>query len=180
MPAGRRTTTPSLIGAVVDTTTYARDLGDLPGGHSFAANADRTVGADLGFASSEAVMQQGTFSDEAQRTRVPDDVATLRLAMSGLDETQGTADDYLLLLTYGGLTTSGCDVVLDFDNSETDFAVCQTSGLFLNGTHVRITAANAYFNTTAVTWFFNTVRVDDVFLDGFETSPVERWSSSVP
>ncbi|MEO1367408.1 MAG: matrixin family metalloprotease, partial [Acidobacteriota bacterium] len=79
---------PFVIGATVDATTYSRDLTDLPPGDLFAANADRTVGSQIfGVTSAEAVMQQGSGSDEDQRQWGVDDVATLRLGMSGVDET---------------------------------------------------------------------------------------------
>lgn len=144
---------PFTIASVVDSSTYARNTAFLPGGHLFAANGDRAVSTLLGFPSTEAVMQQGTFFDEAQRTLIADDVATLRYAMAGLDETAGTADDYTYTVSYVGLTTN-CDVVLDFDSS-TSLAQCNVSGVFLSGSHVRITSARAIFNPST-TWFFNT------------------------
>ena len=112
------------IESTVDASTYSRDLADLPVGDLFAANADRDVTAALGFPDTEAVMQQGQFIDEDQRALNHDDVATLRLGMAGLDETAGTADDYTLTLTYAGMTTA-CDIVLDFDNSQTSVATLQ-------------------------------------------------------
>lgn len=136
-----------------DASTMSRGLGNLPGADNFAANADRTVCNDLGFPNTEAVMQQGQGNDEDQRSLGGDDIRTLRLAMTGLDETVGGGDDYTINLTYAGLTTA-CDIPIDFDNSQTGFAVCQTSGNFLNGTHVAITAANIFFNTSA-NWYFN-------------------------
>ncbi len=149
------TNNPFTIATPVDSTTYARDLASLPAGHSFAANGDRSLSTALGLPLTEAVMQQGTFAGEAQRTLTHDDVATLSYGMSGIDELAGTGDDYTLQLAYQGLTT-GCDVVLDFDNSQTGFAVCQTGGVFLGGGHVRITSANVFFNT-GFNWFFNQV-----------------------
>ena len=87
-------------------------------------------------------MQQLTFTDEDQRQLMHDDVATLQYAMSGLDETAANSDDYALELSYGGLSSS-CDVVLDFDNAQTGFALCETSGSFISGgAHVEITSAN--------------------------------------
>jgi hypothetical protein len=146
---------PFTIAPTVDAATYGRPLTGLPGGHLFAANADRDVGAALGFPDTEAVMQQGQFIDEDQRALNHDDVATLALGMSGIDLTAGTADDYTLTLSYAGLTT-GCDVVLDFDNGQTGFAVCAVGGAFITGSHIRITSANIYFNT-GFSWFFNPV-----------------------
>ncbi len=142
------------IPGTVDNGTMSRGLGNLPGGDNFAANGDRTVCNNLGFANTEAVMQQGQGTDEDQRELGGDDVRTLRLGMSGLDENQGNADDYTITLTYAGLTTA-CDIPIDFDNSQTGFAVCSVSGNFIGGTdHVQITAANIFFNNGA-SWFFN-------------------------
>lgn len=153
---------PFTLDSIVDSTTYARDTGDLPSGHEFAANAGRDVaGLLLGSPDTEAVMQQGTFGDEAQRTLSHDDVATLAYGMSGLDELQGTSDDYTIDLSYAGLTTS-CDLVLEFDDTETGFAACKVSGSSFSpphSDHVAITEANAFFNT-GFNWFFNDQGVD--------------------
>ncbi len=93
---------PFTIPGTVDGTTYSRDTANLPPGHTFAANADRTVSTLLGASNTEAVMQQGTNFDEAQRTLNHDDVATLRIGMAGLDETAGTSDDSTLNLSFAG------------------------------------------------------------------------------
>jgi hypothetical protein len=145
---------PFTIAGKVDSTTYSRSLMDLPFGQSFAANGDRDVAVLLGVPNTEAVMQQGAFVDEAQRELVHDDVATLRYGMSGLDEIAGTADDYHLILRFAGMTNAA-NVVLSFDDARTGFAVCQVGGAFIGGTgHIRITSANAFFNTGFL-WFFN-------------------------
>ena len=151
---------PFTIDNTVDSSTYARDLSDLPTGHNFATNADRTVAINLGYPSTEAVMQQLTFFDEAQRTLTHDDVATLRYAASGKNEVAGNNDDYTINLEYGGINNSNCDINLKFDNSQTGFAVCQAGGSFLPGSeHIRITSANIFFNT-GFSWFFNTDTVN--------------------
>ena len=144
---------PFTIAGTVDSTTYSRDTANLPSGHSFAANGDRSVSALLGVPNTEAVMQQGTGSDEAQRTLTHDDVATLRFALAGLDETAGTSDDYTLVLSDAGLTTSA-DIVAKFDDAQTGFAVSQSSGVFLTGTHAAITTTAVFFND-GFNWFFN-------------------------
>jgi len=146
---------PFTIDTTVDSSTYARDLSDLPTGHSFATNADRTVANYSGYPGTEAVMQQGTFFDEAQRTLSHDDVATLLYSASGKDEVAGNNDDYTIHLEYGGISNSNCDINLKFDNSQTGFAACYTSGSFLGSDHIRITSANIFFNT-GYNWFFNT------------------------
>ena len=89
---------PFFIQSIVDSTTFSRDLIDLPQNHNFASNADRDIGNLLGYANTEAVMQQLTFAGESQRTLVADDVHTLSLAASGLDRLEGTSDDYTCIL----------------------------------------------------------------------------------
>ena len=147
---------PFTIAGTVDASTYARDTASLPAGHTFAANADRSVSMLLlGASTTEAVMQQGTSSDEAQRTLVHDGVATLRLAMAGLDEAAGTSDDYTIALTYAGLS-AGADIVLDFDNNS-GLASSSSNGDFLVfPTHVVITTTSIRFSDL-FNWFFNDV-----------------------
>lgn len=140
---------------VVDSTTYSRDVTDLPVGDTFSTNADRTVSTLLRYnePGTEAVMQQGTFGGETQRTLTADDVAGIKYAESGLDEIAGTADDYNLILVYNGLDASA-DIVIDFDNAETGFAVSKSTGAFLPDDHIRITSNDIYFNT-GFNWYFN-------------------------
>ncbi|MFV2004489.1 MAG: matrixin family metalloprotease, partial [Gammaproteobacteria bacterium] len=81
---------PFTIASVIDKTTYSIDTTDLPTGDKYVANADRILSTSLGLPKTEAVMQQGTYFDEAQRTLGHDDVATISYAASGLDEQAGT------------------------------------------------------------------------------------------
>jgi hypothetical protein len=148
----RASNNPFTLPAIVDSSTYSRQSGDLPPGHGFAANAGRDVAAVLGLPPTEAVMQQETFVDEAQRTLGHDDVATLRLAMAGLDRIEGTQDDYTVELEYAGLTAA-CHIVISFSNA-TSLAQCGVTGTFLNANHVRITSASVLFNP-GFNWFFN-------------------------
>ena len=146
---------PFTIEGTVDGTTYSRDTANLPPGHTFATNADRTVSTLLGVSNTEAVMQQGTNFDEAQRTLTHDDVATLRIGMAGLDETAGTSDDYTLNLTFAGQTTSA-NIVLNFDNNA-GLASSSSNGFFIGGTdHVRIGTTSIRFSNQVI-WFFNDV-----------------------
>jgi hypothetical protein len=144
----------------VDATTYSRDLSSLPIGHAFAANLDRTVAGTLGHPNTEAVMQQGTSFDEAQRTLTADGVATILLAASGVDEAAGTADDHVLNLVYGGISNaSSCDLTMSF-TAMSGLAFCSTNGSFITSppgtTHARITSAFMEFGV-GFNWFFNTL-----------------------
>jgi hypothetical protein len=152
----RNQNNPGLLPAVFDTTTMIRALTALPGGHLFAANADRDVMNALGFANTEAVMQQGAFTREAQRILQHDDVTTLRLARAGSDRIQGNADDYTYQLQYVGQlnnpASADCNLRVRIDAS-TSFAVCSVGGTGISANNVRVTTANLAFNN-ATAWYF--------------------------
>lgn len=147
---------PFTIAGVVDSTTYSRDLGDLPGVDLFSGVA--SVQNATQFAAvpnnTEAALNQGTANNQAQRTLGHDDVAGILYANSGLDSLAGTGDDYQLVLTYAGITNAA-DILIDFDNS-TGFAVSQSSGAFLSANDIAITSNQILFNDT-FNWFYNQV-----------------------
>ncbi len=145
---------PFAVADIVDKTTYSQDINDLPPGDQFVANGDRDVSALLNADNTEAVMQQGIQSGETRRTLAADDVATLRLGMSGWDGLAGTADDYTVTLRYDGLTDEA-DIVFDFDN-QASFAACRITGNFIDPEqrHITITKGRISFNTM-FSWFFN-------------------------
>ncbi len=160
------TNNPFLLPAKADSINYTRDVTNMPVGHTFPGNAGRSVGPPVSAPDTEAVMQQGMGSDEDQRGLQNDDVATLMLGGTGLDEVVGGGDDYTIKLVYAGLTTS-CDIVAKSDTS-TSFASCAVGGSFLTSdlTHVRITSGIFRYNPTAVTWYFNPVLAcNDILLD---------------
>ncbi|MFK8078819.1 MAG: hypothetical protein AB8B97_00920 [Granulosicoccus sp.] len=142
---------------VVDSSNYRRELADLPFGDTFPANADREVSATGRFAipNTEAVMQQGTFNDEIQRTLGHDDVSTLRYARSGFDAIQGTDDDYTVKLTYGGITEGeDCNITVEMDVTKTGFAACDLAGFYADNTNIVISRAQIYFDPND-DWYFN-------------------------
>ncbi|MCF6300486.1 MAG: hypothetical protein L3J52_05145 [Proteobacteria bacterium] len=155
---------PFIVSPPYDSSNYSMVLADLPGGHNYPANADRTVGSALGFTNTEAVMQQGTFNDEGQRNLGADDVSTLRLAMSGVDMVQGNADDYTIKLFYGGIT-AGCDINI-LHHPIGGLAFCQAGGAFVGGSNISITTASIEINS-GTNWFFNNTG-DLIFANGFE------------
>jgi len=149
----------------IDSTTYSNDVADLPAGHKFAANADRSVASLSGLSNTEAVMQQGTFFDEAQRTLGHDDVATLKYAQSGINERESGAnnanDNYTINMVYGGISATNCDISLSFTNT-TGLAFCSVSGAFIGGggaaPHLAVTNASIEFGKN-FSWYFNAVNV---------------------
>ena len=86
---------PMAYPAIIDASTFRRTLGGLGGGQLFARNGDRTVLMGLGYSNTESVMQQGQFSDEAQRRLTGEDMRESARA-EGLDSVQGNADDYTI------------------------------------------------------------------------------------
>lgn len=150
---------PGLFNAVADSTTMARELNFLPSGHRFAANADRSVMAALGFANSEAVMQQGTPPREAKRHLHHDDLMTIRFARSGLNRVQGNSDDYRYQLRYVGRlsnpSNADCNVRIRIDTS-TGFAVCGVSASAINSNpnQWRITQAQIAMNSQ-INWYYS-------------------------
>lgn len=144
---------PFSIASIIDTNTYVRDVSQLPNGDLFAANGDRTVSTLFSAPNSEAIMQQGAFSGEIQRTLLHDDVATIRLAMSGIDETANTSDDYTLNLVYAGISDQNCDINVSFNDAKTGFATCRTSASS-SGNHLFPTSTNVYFHPD-FNWHFN-------------------------
>ncbi len=162
---------PFTIGSIIDLSTYSVDLADLPAGDNFAANADRDVSGLFGIPTTEAVMQQGASFDEDQRRLGHDDVATIRLGMSGVDETQGTADDYTINIEYIGVANN-CDVQLNVTGAS--FAFCSISSAPVSPpNHLRINSANIQLGSAAnFNWFFNPNLIvelaEEFFEDGFE------------
>ena len=152
----RSVNNPFAMASVVDKSTYSVSLNDLPPSHSFVANGTRNVASLLGYPNTEAVMNQGTYSREAQRDLSHDDVATLRLGMSGADETQGTPDDYVVVLTYHGIRDdNNCDIRIRIDPATSNFAFCSVRY------SASIAAGHRSLRNTNITlsgdfnWFFN-------------------------
>ncbi len=141
-----------------DEDNYSRDLRDLPGADEFVANGDFGVAQErFGLPSTEAVMQQGTFANEVQRSLTADDVATLLFARTGLDQQAGTRDDYTVTLEYGGVSTSsGCEIQIEFQLDT--FAFCAVGAASINGDNTRLTSATAVFGSDT-NWAFETERI---------------------
>lgn len=150
---------PFTLAGVIDSTTYSRQLSDLPSG-TYAANGSRDLAPLLGVAGTEAVMQQGQFVDEAQRTLTADGIATLAYGASGVDEIAGTSDDYAITLVYQGVTNSNCDVSVSVNNN-TGFAQCAVGFQGVSGDHFRISTGAVSLNVNT-NWFFNQVPVGPI------------------
>ena len=146
---------PFTIANVVDFSSYSLDLADLPVSDSYVSNADRDVASTYGLTNnSEAVMQQGSSYNAAQRQLGHDDVATILLASIGVDRTVGSGDDYQINVTSLGISDSSeCDINIRISGSS--FAYCSVGGRYLDSGHWGITSANIYLSANRSDWFFN-------------------------
>ncbi len=140
---------------VVDSSTYSKDLSVLPAGDQYSAKAGRHVGPLPRYNSpnAESVMNQQSYYDEIQRYLVADDIAGLRYAMSGMDELQGTADDYIINLIYAGLTDTA-DIRVSFNDSITTFAQTSVTMQAVGPGHQRMVNPRISFNS-GWNWYFN-------------------------
>ncbi len=122
---------------VFDSTTYSRNLEDLPSGSVFSTMSARSVAASNAFslANVEGLMITGGSLDlgGVRRGLGADDVAGIRYAMSGLDEIQGTADDYDFEIRYIGVADEA-DIVVRFDG-KSSFAAATVRTRPLEGRH---------------------------------------------
>lgn len=101
----------------IDATTYSRDLAILPGLDSWAMNATPAISNDPALSypdNTVAAMFDHQYLQSESRTLIGDDVATLRYGIGGLDEAEGTADDYSVHLTYFEIPP--CNIILEFAN----------------------------------------------------------------
>ena len=122
---------------VFDSTTYSRELADLPSGSTFSAMGDRIVAVseEYQLENIETLMVTGGSLKPGQVRRAlgADDVAGIRFAMSGLDEIQGTSDDYTLELDYIGVDDKA-DILIRFDG-RSPFAAAQVAARKISDNH---------------------------------------------
>lgn len=154
--------------AIIDGNTHSSDPGQLPGGHQFVEIAGLQVAQLRGHPNDEAVMHQGTRNQETRRLLSRDDATMIRIGMSGLDRTQGTADDYNLSLQYGGVS-SGCDITVTIQGGS--FGFCSVGLMSIPGhpDHWRITSGTVTMGSASVyNWYFNQELRGGIFSDRFE------------
>lgn len=175
------------LGTVIDDSTYSveagdpdtcNENGDLPVGHSFVEIAGLQVAQHYGLGSAEAVMHQGTRTQEAQRNINFDDAAMIRLAMSGADREQDTPDDYTYEIEFTeqqGTHGENCDITVNMTGSS--FGLCRSSAFVdYPVTDHFVLAVNPdpedprpriEFDP-GIDWHFNSTSVGLIFWDRFE------------
>jgi hypothetical protein len=102
---------------IIDSTTYSREVEDLPEGDRSPNVSSREIARKVfALESTEGMMVSGgsLIPGQVRRGLSADDIAGIRYAMSGLDEIQGTRDDYTLKVEYVGIDDDA-DVMIRFD-----------------------------------------------------------------
>ncbi len=94
-------------GTIIDQDSFTRALSSLPSGHVWSASANsdfRSAGDDtsdlLGFPNTQAVMYSFHSERQVYTGLSADDVSTVKMAMTGLDNEAGTGDDYTFGLQF--------------------------------------------------------------------------------
>lgn len=148
---------PAILPAIVDTSTMARALDDLPPGQHFAANGNVAVMAALGHANSKAVAVQGYVQGRVARHLHSDDLAMLRLARAGIDGIAGTSDDYRSTAVFAGYYDDPqggeCSIVVHFSD-DVAFASTLVGLTPLAPNHWRLIYPTRMRFNPAVNWYF--------------------------
>ena len=121
---------------IIDSTTYSRSLEDLPAGDQSPNVSSREVAEDvysLSLTEGKMVSGGSLIPGQIRRGLAADDVAGIRYAMSGLDEVQGTSDDYTIRVEYVGLSDDA-DAIIRFD-MKTGFAAVGVGTRPISGNH---------------------------------------------
>ncbi len=177
-------------GTIIDINTYSRSTaGDLPAGHSWAANANRVTAEQLGAPNTQAVMYSLVSDSEIKRQLSADDVNMARMARTGQDSVAGTADDYTVELVLVDSCDSGADVIVFFSDVTDDqgnpldlAGFCSPSGVDFSfpqnpllARHVSLVSegGGAFVLTlnSLLDWIFG----EEVFAAGFETGDTSEW-----
>jgi uncharacterized repeat protein (TIGR01451 family) len=152
------------VPTVVDRSTHSVQLGELPGGALFPEVATAYDGCPIpsdnsafrGQLPTSNTMFPLVCASNLVRRLAPDDVATLRIARSGFDGVQGTADDYAVSLEVVGAGPA-CDIPVRFrPPGEVGFALCQITAQPQTNDRFVMTAGVILFNDS-VDWHFNQI-----------------------
>jgi hypothetical protein len=108
----------------VGTSTFSRNLNNLPAGHSWAASAIRRVGQSLGYPNSQSVMYSTACGDQYFLGLSADDVNMVKMAMTGQDLEPGGGDDYSIDLQYVGNCIQPHEIRVSMDAAAGGLADC--------------------------------------------------------
>jgi len=183
---------------VIDSDTFSRSVAaNLPAGHSWAANANRRAGEELGVQSTQSVMYGLQVEGELKTSLTADDVNMVKMAFTGVDLQAGTADDYSVNLQFVG-SCDGADVLITLGETVTPatLAQCRAGVDFsfpqnpLLARHLSIVpefpGPLVITLNQNITWDtgqncgLSRGNASCVFADGFETGDTAAWNQTVP
>ncbi len=192
----------AIDGTIIDATTFTRARSELPTGHTWPANGNsdyRTAApaddtADLlGSPNTQAVMYSFVNEDLVYTGLSADDVNTVQMGMTGLDNTASTADDYTFVFTFEpDCSQADIEVSLVDPFTDPDFipgvlgvTVAQVTGIpdppnqtqhYFVGPNSGQARVLIKLNDN-ITWDFEIIVVFD---DGFESGDTSSWDVTVP
>ena len=163
---------------VIDEDTFSRARLSLPAGHLWAASANVGVADQLGAPGTSAVMFSAGDPDDVFLGLSPDEVATVRFGMTGLDKVAGTADDYTYRLIYVA-DCAAADFSVQFGTPAGGFGDCVagTAGIDnppLITQHFRVVPAFVRMSD-AEPWDFGPL----IFKDSFEEGDTGAWNDVI-
>jgi hypothetical protein len=172
---------------IIDSTTYSRLLENLPQGDTYSATANLSVASEVyGLERTMAIMAGGgsLTPGQVRRGLSADDVAGIRYAMSGLDEIQGTSDDYTILLTYVGIDEDA-DIVIGFNLPLTSngAAAARLSRTLISGNHFRLNRGSLIRFKPVLnnrSWYFPVPEEAVLSVTGLSTHSVSLSLPTIP
>lgn len=173
-------------GTVIDGSTFTRSRSDLPAGHRWPANGNRKANEVLGFMNTQSAMYSTLAPGAAYTGITADEVNTVRMGMSGLDETAGTTDDYTVRLVFATGCDSNDDVVVKFfEFSDSTLGECTAFHRLIPDppkmdqhyalTHSPKPGPLPIRIDSDTPWDFSLL-----FVDGFEAGDTTGWDVVVP
>ncbi len=171
---------------VIDINTFSRSVAaDLPGGHNYAASANRAVAEAMGFNGTQSVMYSRAAPQLIYNGLAADDVNMVKLGMAGSDFMAASPDDYSVLLRYRAVCDGMEEIQVEFFPVSPAVGICYSSiapsfpqsPLQFHWTATPIDGATAMLVSVDVgtDWDFG----ERVFSSGFEVGDSSEWSMQV-
>jgi hypothetical protein len=171
----------------IDMTSFTSNPSQLPGGSSYARNANRTVAQTLDpvYSRTQSVMYSLDTVERVFLGLTADDVNMVRMGMSGDDRIEGTGDDYTVnLQLLPDCSTADIRVKFVASLPSGASAVCDATidqsydqGSYVNRRHWTMVANPMTGSqleiqvSAAIDWDYSVL----VFQSGFETGDLSEW-----
>jgi len=170
---------------IIHVATYDRQIIDLPSGDGWPASANRAVGESLGLTNTQSVMYSGIARLQTYHSLTADDVNTVKLGMTGVDFTFGTADDYVVVIEYVD-DCSTADIEVKYfpfsggNQNALAFCVADLAPLPTGGLEIHHKIAPAPGKPRILLELNSNIPWEVIFSASFESGDFSEWSSHIP